>query len=83
MINSAKAILLADSVNTNTQAKIISDFQEQYVATGKVELGVSFEDLVYQIRAYAPTKEFATNYISNALQFLNELKTYREKTKDS
>jgi sulfite reductase (ferredoxin) len=83
MINSAKAILLADSVNTNTQAKIISDFQEQYVATGKVELGVSFEDLVYQIRAYAPTKEFATNFISNALQFLNELKTYREKTKAS
>jgi sulfite reductase (ferredoxin) len=80
MVNSAKAILLADNAKTNTQAKIISDFQEQYVATGKVELDVSFEDLVYQIRAYAPTKDFAKAYIENAQQFLDAVKAYREKT---
>ncbi|MEN8666260.1 MAG: nitrite reductase [Flavobacteriaceae bacterium] len=80
MVNSAKAILIADNVKTNTQAKIIADFQEQYVATGKVALAVSFEDLVYQIRAYAPTQDFAQAYIENAQQFLDALKAFREKT---
>lgn len=80
MVNSAKAILIADNVNTNTHAKIIADFQEQYVATGKVALAVSFEDLVYQIRAYAPRQDFAQAYIENAQQFLDALKAFREKT---
>lgn len=80
MVNSAKAILIADNVNTNTQAKIIADFQEQYVATGKIALAVSFEDLVYQIRAYAPRQDFAQAYIENAQQFLDALKAFREKT---
>lgn len=80
MVNSAKAILIADNVNTNTHAKIIADFQEQYVATGKIALAVSFEDLVYQIRAYAPRQDFAQAYIENAQQFLDALKAFREKT---
>ncbi|RNC84200.1 MAG: HEPN domain-containing protein [Winogradskyella sp.] len=77
MVNSAKAILIADDVKTNSQAKIISDFDELYVASDKIKLGVSFADLVYQLKFYAPEKEFATNYISNAQSFLTEVKSFR------
>ena len=78
MVNSAKAILLADKVKTNTQAKIIQDFNEQYVATNKIDLGVSFEDLIYQIKTEAPTEAFAKSYMTSAQQFLEVVKTYRE-----
>ena len=78
MVNSAKAILLADKVKTNTQAKIIQDFNEQYVLSNKIDLGVSFEDLIYQIKNQAPSEAFATNYIKSAQQFLEKVKLYRE-----
>lgn len=81
MVNSAKAILIAEDIKTNSQAKIISDFDELYVDTKKVSLRSSFADLVYQIHGYSPTKEFAVNYISSATTFLNQVKAYREEVK--
>ena len=80
MVNSAKAILLSENVKTNTQAGIIKDFNEQYVLTNKINLGVSFEDLIYQIKTESPTEAFAVNYINAAQQFLGHVKTYREQS---
>ena len=78
MVNSAKALLLAENINTNTQAGIISQFDETFVLNGKLDLGSSFSELIYQIKEYAPTKEFASNYIGNANLFLEKVKSYRE-----
>jgi sulfite reductase (ferredoxin) len=77
LVNSAKALLLAENISTNTQAGIISQFDELFVETGKVNLEISFSKLVYQIKKYAPSKEFALNYISNAGKFLEKVKEYR------
>lgn len=78
LVNSAKASLLAEDKKTNTHASIISQFDEFFVLSGKIELGTSFADLIYQINKYAPTKEFAQKYIQNSNEFLQKVRAYRE-----
>lgn len=78
IVNSAKASLLAENKKTNTHASIISQFDELFVASGKIDLGTSFADLIYQINKFAPTKEFAEKYINDASQFLQKVRAYRE-----
>ena len=74
MVNSAKALLFAENISTNTQAGIISQFDETFVSNGKLDLGTSFSELIYQINKFAPTEEFASNYINNAILFLEKVK---------
>jgi sulfite reductase (ferredoxin) len=78
LVNSAKALLLAENKKTNTHAGIIKQFDEFFVESGKIELGASFSDLIYQINKNAPTKDFALNYISSADKFLAAVRAFRE-----
>jgi sulfite reductase (ferredoxin) len=77
MVNSAKALLLAENISTNTQAGIISQFDETFVSSEKLNLGTTFSELIYQIKEYAPTQEFASKYIENANQFLAKVRAFR------
>ncbi len=77
LINSAKALLLSENKKTNTQAGIISEFDKEFVAEGKIDLGVSFSEFIYQIKNQVPSKEFAYSYIANAGKFLEKVKEYR------
>ncbi|GAA4297766.1 HEPN domain-containing protein [Aestuariibaculum suncheonense] len=81
LVNSAKAILLAENKKTNTHAGIISDFDKEFVASGKLDLGASFSDIIYQINKFAPTEEFAVRYITEANQFLDKVRAFREADK--
>ncbi|MCH4553192.1 MULTISPECIES: HEPN domain-containing protein [Aestuariibaculum] len=81
LVNSAKAILLAENKKTNTHAGIISDFDTEFVASGKLDLGASFSDIIYQINKFAPTEEFAVRYIAEANQFLDKVRAFREADK--
>ncbi|MCG1037326.1 HEPN domain-containing protein [Polaribacter sargassicola] len=78
IVNSAKASLLAENKKTNTHASIISQFDEFFVKSEKIDLGTSFTDLIYQINKFAPTEEFANKYISDANTFLQKVRAYRE-----
>ncbi len=78
LVNSAKALLLAENKKTNTHAGIVSQFDEVFVETGKISLGASFADLIYQINKNAPTKDFAVNYIDSANKFLAAVRAFRE-----
>jgi sulfite reductase (ferredoxin) len=78
IVNTAKALLIAEGIKTNTQAGIISSFQEQFVATHKIELEGSFDDLVYQIKNEKPTKIFAANYLKDAKFFYSKIDAYRK-----
>jgi sulfite reductase (ferredoxin) len=78
MVNSAKAILLSEDIKTNTQAGIIKQFDELFVDTKRIALGNSFSDIIYQIKVSAPSKDFASNYIKTAQQFLESVRTFRE-----
>ena len=77
MVHTAKAILTGEGKKTNTHNKIISDFQEVFVATGKVELGANFEDFIYQINQNEQSTEFATSYIADAKKFYELVDAYR------
>jgi sulfite reductase (ferredoxin) len=78
MVNSAKALLIAENKSTNTHAGIISQFDELFVESGKINLGVSFSELIYQINKNTPTEVFASKYIDSANLFLDKVRTYRE-----
>ena len=78
MVNSAKAMLLAENKSTNTHAGIVSQFDELFVTSGKLNLEISFSELIYQINKFAPTEEFAAKYIGNANQFLEKVRAFRE-----
>ncbi|MBC3847451.1 HEPN domain-containing protein [Winogradskyella echinorum] len=78
MVNSAKAILLSENIKTNTQAGIIKQFDELFIDTDRIDLGSSFSDIIYQIKVYPPTEDFASNYIKAAEQFLKNVKAFRE-----
>jgi len=77
-INSAKALLVSEGVKTNTQAGIVKDFDEKLVATGKVSLPSSFDELVYQLNQNEPTKEFAEYYLEQSKLFNQQLKEFRD-----
>lgn len=79
MVNSAKAILLSENIKTNTQAGIIKQFDELFVETKRMDLGSSFSDIIYQIKVFPPTRDFAISYIKSAEQFLKKVKAFREK----
>ena len=72
-------MLLAEDKSTNTQAGIIRQFDEFFINSGKLDLGVSFSSMVYQIKNQAPTKAFAFQYIKNAEDFLRAIKAYHDK----
>ncbi len=77
LVNSAKALLLAENKKTNTHAGIIRQFDEEFVASGKIDLDGTFADLVYELQKNAPTKDFALDYIKKAGQFLQKVQAFR------
>lgn len=78
LINAAKAILLSENRSANSYANIIKQFDEVFVESGKINLGGSFADKIYQINQNEPTEEFANEYASQALEIYGLLKSYRE-----
>ena len=78
LINAAKAILLSESVSTNSYANIIKQFDEVFVESGKINLGGTFAEKIYKINQNEPTEEFANAYAAQALEIYGLLKSYRE-----
>lgn len=79
LVNSAKALLTSDGHKANSQAAIITGFDEKYVQSGLVTLSSSFSDLAYQINKNAPTKEFAEKYLDEAKAFYQKVDAHRVK----
>ncbi len=78
LVNTAKAMLLAENKKTNTHAGIIKQFDELFIASDKIELNTSFSELIYQINKNAPTKEFCLQYINDSAKLLEKVKRFRE-----
>lgn len=79
LINGAKGLLTAEKVKTNTQAKIVEQFDAVFIESGKIQLDESFKDLVYQINKNEPTKVFAESYLSRTKEFLETIQSFRQK----
>jgi sulfite reductase beta subunit-like hemoprotein/uncharacterized protein (UPF0332 family) len=78
-VNGAKALLLIEDKKTNTQAGIINQFDETFIATKKINLKTSFKSLVYQIKENKPTASFTKTYINQAVAFFETIEAYRAK----
>ncbi|MEL6975805.1 MAG: HEPN domain-containing protein [Bacteroidota bacterium] len=78
IVNSAKALLTAEKVKTNTHASIIKDFDRLYVQTGKIDFPEGFETLALQLNQNKPTKEFAARYLADAKKVLVRLEAFRK-----
>ena len=69
-INAAKALLLNNQVQCNTQVGILKDFDTHLTAKGLYNDNVSFRDLVLQINQNEPTEQFAKTYLQEAKTFI-------------
>ncbi|WP_321828169.1 HEPN domain-containing protein [Maribacter dokdonensis] len=78
MVNSAKAMLTAENTKVNTHVSIIKDFDEKFVADGRIAVAGGFEKLVLQLNQNEPTKEFAQSYIKDAKEFLETVEKFRK-----
>jgi sulfite reductase (ferredoxin) len=77
IVNTAKALLLSEGKQTNTQAGIITQFDE--VFKDKIELESSFSAFVYQIKNNTPSKKFAKKYLKEAQLFYKKVTSFRTK----
>ena len=79
LVSGAKAMLLGKQIQCNTHNKIISDFQENFVATSEYTAIADFTEFVNQIQKNEPTKEFAEKYFAEAGKFLKDINELRNK----
>lgn len=80
-IQSAKALLLGESVSCNTQHGIINDFDKHFVETGKLRIEGGFKALVLEINKQEPSEAFAKEYFAKAGAFYQQAQQYRESLK--
>ncbi|NDV15505.1 HEPN domain-containing protein [Muricauda sp. TY007] len=78
IVNSAKALLTAEKVKTNTHAGIIKDFDKLYVGTGKITFEGGFGEVALQLNQNKPSETFAKSYLEDAKNVLNRLEAFRK-----
>ncbi len=78
LVNTAKALLTAEGIKTNTQAGIIRNFDAHFVTNNTIELSTTFAELIYQIKVEKPTKEFAESYLADATNFYKKIDVFRK-----
>ena len=69
-VNAAKAMLLDIDVNCSTQMKVITEFTKNF--------DEGFEQSILRINKENPSKDFAVDYIRDAVTFCAETKKKRE-----
>ena len=69
LVNTAKAVLIAEGLKTNTLVGIIKDFDSYFVDSGIIALDTSFSSLAYQIKENEPSLSFAIKYLNDARSF--------------
>jgi len=78
MVNSAKAMLTSENTKVNTHVSIIKDFDEKFVADGRIAVAGGFENMVLQMNKNEPTKAFAEAYLKDAKIFLETVAKFRQ-----
>ena len=76
-IHSAKALLLQQGVQCNTQHGIMRDFDIHFTQKGFFSEYGNFQDLVLQINKNEPSEAFALAYYQQAKNFIEQAKEQR------
>jgi sulfite reductase (ferredoxin) len=79
-IHSAKALLLQQGVQCNTQAGILKDFDIHFTQTGLYTGSSSLKETVLQMNQVEPSQEFAISYLQSAENFVAFAKQFREQS---
>ena len=77
-VHSAKALLLQQGVQCNTQAGILKDFDTHFVQKGLFSEYSSFKEAVLKMNEVEPSEDFAYKYLQEARDFVAYSKQYRE-----
>jgi sulfite reductase (ferredoxin) len=80
-INTAKAMLLTVDVKPSTQYQVITDFQTKFIDAGLITLPLTFKEYLFRINKNEPTKEFATEFLNDASQFVQDVHAFRNNVK--
>ncbi len=78
-IHTAKALLLQNGVQCNTQHGILKDFDTHFSDKGLYPAG-NFKSAVMRMNDLAPSEEFATEYLRQAKEFIEFAKVFREQS---
>ena len=78
-IHTAKALLLQNGIQCNTQHGIIKDFDTNFSDKGLYPAG-SFKSSVMRMNDVSPSEEFANEYLRQAKEFIEFAKVFREQT---
>ena len=78
-IHTAKALLLQQGVQCNTQHGILKDFDTHFADKGVYPDG-SFKAAVMRMNDVPPSEEFAKEYLQQAKEFIEFAKVFREQT---
>ena len=76
-VHTAKALLLQQGVQCNTQHGILKDFDTHFSDKGLYPAG-SFKTAVMRMNDAQPSEEFAKEYLQQAKEFIEFAKTFRE-----
>ncbi|MDJ1502847.1 HEPN domain-containing protein [Xanthocytophaga agilis] len=79
MVSSAKAFLLTQNVNCNSQHGIMKDFDTHAVQTGTITLPTDFKTYILQINENEPSEAFATSYMQDAIRFHEQVVAARQR----
>lgn len=78
-INAGKALLLTKDVQANTQYSVLNNFEKLFIESGEFYFQDSFKSKVLEINQNEPTKEFAKEYMQNAVDFFLKVVEYRSR----
>jgi sulfite reductase (ferredoxin) len=77
-VHTAKALLLQNGVQCNTQHGILKDFDTHFVQKGLYTEYASFKDAVMRMNDAEPTEAFAREYLQQSREFAEFAKKFRE-----
>jgi len=77
-IHAAKALLLQQNVQCNTQQGILNDFDKHFHETGIYKAEKSFKETVMSMNDNEPTASFANTYLEQAINFTKTATNIRE-----
>lgn len=77
-VHTAKALLLQQGVQCNTQHGILNDFDKHFTQTGLYTSSESFKEKVLQMNKTEPSEAFAVAYLEEAKTFAAYAKQFRE-----
>jgi sulfite reductase (ferredoxin) len=77
-VHTAKALLLQQGVQCNTQHGILKDFDTHFTQKGLYTSSAGFKNNVMRMNEAPPSEEFALDYFEQAKEFVEFAKVFRE-----